>query len=265
VLGDRIPLSWSIAAVTGPVVIATPFRIPEVVQPVRIHLVDTTTGAEKTWDVAPDSFAAVGAPAQFSPDGRRILFRYDRRAEREPNAPAPQGRTPLSDRLWVARLDGTVEREIVLPSVPRDRRTEGFGGTPFGSNVACSPDGRHVAVSGPEIVQIWDLDTGTLRHTLAGHSGYQRDGIMSIYNADGSRLFTLEGGTNRATSQFTTRAQIHVWETAGGRELLTIDQGDAVRPFIRPAFADGKLVLQMQVNINGGGGERVLDGTPEKP
>jgi WD40 repeat protein len=53
--------------------------------------------------------------------------------------------------------------------------------------VSWSPDGRLVAVSSEGTGRVWDAETGTLRYTLLGHSGF----ILSVaWSPDSSRLVT---------------------------------------------------------------------------
>jgi hypothetical protein len=223
--------------------------------------VDAGTHAERwSHDVAPDSFVGVVGSARFSPDGRRILFRYDA-TPGGPFAATGQGdrSAPVADRLWVARADGAVEHDFVLYEPDSSPVTgPGPGISPFA--VVCSPDGRSVAAPGPGVVGVWDLDTETLRHRLTGHTGYARGNIGAVYNADGSRLFTVDRGGAPPTVATFNKPQIHVWDTASGRELLTLDAGDARGPGTSVyELAGEKLILR------GPFGTRVLDGTPVQP
>jgi WD40 repeat protein/serine/threonine protein kinase len=58
---------------------------------------------------------------------------------------------------------------------------------PRSRGVSWSPDGRFVAASSEGIAGVWDAETGTLRHTLLGHSGL----VLSVaWSPDSSRLVT---------------------------------------------------------------------------
>jgi WD40 repeat protein len=59
--------------------------------------------------------------------------------------------------------------------------------SPRSRGVSWSPDGRLIAASSAETVRVWDAETGTLRHTLLGHSGL----VLSVaWSHDSSRLVT---------------------------------------------------------------------------
>jgi hypothetical protein len=242
----------------------TVIGVPVPVRPVRIHLFDAATHRELlAWDVGPDRIRAAVSPARFSPDGKRILFRY---VGGEPDMKAPPGMRPDGPaRLWVARPDGRVEHDVALTGPLRvSSGGLGFGGrnpgvAESGKGVVCSPDGKHAALPVAGEIQIWDLDAGELRHTLTGHGGRGVD-VLAAYSADGSRLFTVlfSWGSSAAL----TPAPIHVWDTATGRELLTLDtrRGDQTVP-----GAVGLEVVGGTLRLQGVRGVRTYDGTPVKP
>ena len=70
-------------------------------------------------------------------------------------------------------------------------------------SVAFSPDGRTLAGGGDEdTVHLWDVATGTLRHTLEGHG----DGVHSVAFSPDGRILASGGGDNT----------IHLWDAAAG-------------------------------------------------
>lgn len=232
--------------------------VPVPVRPVRVHLFDAATHRElHAWDVAPDSIRSVIGHARFSPDGKRILFRY---VGGEPDMKGPPGMRPDGPgRLWVARPDGRFEHDVALAENPRVR-FGGLGGAGFGeTGVVCSPDGRHAAVPVNGEVQLWDLDAGKLRHTLTGHGGQGTD-VIAVFNSDGSRLFTVL--PSRSNTGGGGMSPIHVWDTATGRELLTLAPGSAGQTL--PGGAGLELVGE-KLRLLGFRGVRTYDGTPVKP
>jgi hypothetical protein len=108
------------------------------------------------------------------------------------------------------------------------------------------------------------LETGRCVHHLGGHTGYDRGTIDAFYTPDGRRLFTVESnlpaaGPTGVPGRAAGKPQIHIWDTADGRELLTLDQGEAPGfGTVRAQFDDGKLILQSIA------GSRTFDGRPEK-
>ena len=57
--------------------------------------------------------------------------------------------------------------------------------------VSWSPDGRLIAGTSQDAARVWDAETGTLRHTLLGHSGF----VLGVaWSPDSSRLVT--GGSD---------------------------------------------------------------------
>jgi hypothetical protein len=235
--------------------------------PVRIHVRDAATHRDlQKWEIGVKTFAGVVAPPEFSPDGRHILFRYDAYTDERPLAVATF-RRPVEDRVWVARPDGTGERELVVANRQGSGGQRRFGivwlyETRSHGDFPVSPDGRHVAVPADGEVQIWDLETGRCVHHLAGHTGYDRSNIELVYSSDGSRLFSVEGGGRGGPlgsfGQAASKPQIHVWDPVGGRELLTLDHSSTGRSTaLRAEFEEGNLLLQ---TVNG---RRTLDGSPE--
>lgn len=242
---------------------------------VRVHLFETATGKE-LWarDVTPERVIEQLSPAVFTPDGKWIVMRYQTRTGPARGSAAtgnwttnPTGSEPIipaRDRIWVAGVDGTVERVFAVHENPAvvARRPCGPGRTPT-TEFACSPDGRHVAVPWVGEVQVWDLLTGTLKHRLGGHAGVS-PGIAVAYNADGTRLATRdapESGFVGVTDQSTTTGRaLHVWDMATGRELLTLTTGRSSGfPAGALEFRGEKLFVRQLA------GHHVFDGTPVTP
>ncbi len=81
--------------------------------------------------------------------------------------------------------------------------------------IAGLPDGRR-AVSGGDDgkVQVWDLDTGALLHTLAGHDGL----VWAVaVSADGCRA--VSSGPD---------GTVRVWDPAQGGELASFVSGNKI-------------------------------------
>ena len=130
-------------------------------KPVRVHLFDRATGKE-LWahDIGAEGrFVAVTAHL-FSPDGRRVLLRYETRV---PRGNAAVGIPVEKDRVWVADMGGAVERDFpVHENSPLP--------TPFGNLAGTS--GPSVATN--RLVLSPDGDTSRCRG-----SGWWRSGITT--------------------------------------------------------------------------------------
>lgn len=230
----------------------------------RVQLFETATGALlQSWDVAPEAIYDVNSRARFSPDGKRVLLRYRSRAQWAPETGRMVVRESSKDRLWVARTDGTVEHDISVHERPSDAgRASGGRIEWYDTNLnTCSPDDRHVALSGVGVVEIWDLETGTRKHRLAGHTGTSRN-IAAAYNADGTRLFTRDAGEGGPFAARAAGLQIHVWDTTTGRELLTLAGGAGL---FLPGGTDALKLVGQQLHSRSAFNTYILDGTPVKP
>ena len=155
----------------------------------QIHVFDVATGTEKFnagWRVPGlDSVS-------FSPDGK-TLAGIDNHGKRL--------------RLW----DVTTGKEIAtLP---------GIGVTVYCTSF--SPDGKTLAVGGSErrradgkdytvgLVNLWDVETRTVRTTLVGHT----DGVFSVsFSPDGRTLASI-GSSDGA---------IHLWDVASGEQIAIL-------------------------------------------
>jgi WD40 repeat protein len=105
--------------------------------------------------------------------------------------------------------------------------------------VAFSPDGRKIATSSANgTATIWDAGTGDELVGLIGHADWVQAGAFS---PDGNRIAT----TCRAPHiNLTERPTVKIWDTAAGRELLTIERGKPDESYIsRLAFSpDGRRI-----------------------
>ncbi|HYH65896.1 MAG TPA: hypothetical protein VD866_14450 [Urbifossiella sp.] len=105
------------------------------------------------------------------------------------------------------------------------------------------------------VAVVWD-GTGAAAEQLRGHD---RSVSAGVFSSDGRRLFTLDGdGWGRL---------IHVWDTATGREVLTLREsqtaslnGTASNASGEPMWLDGDRLMLLTH-----GGVLVFDGTPREP
>jgi WD40 repeat protein/serine/threonine protein kinase len=91
--------------------------------------------------------------------------------------------------------------------------------------VTFSPDGRRLVTDAGGPMEVRDVATGRLLHTLEGHGASVR---RVVYRPDGTRL--ASGGDDRT---------VRIWDAATGRELLKLD--DHVAPVRDVAYSpDGR-------------------------
>jgi WD40 repeat protein/serine/threonine protein kinase len=163
--------------------------------PADLRLHDAVTGQVVVTLKRPGEFKA------FSPDGRFLVLReWDGRREVKDK---DEFFAALAAQRYVVRVvdaaNGT-ERATLRPR----------GRTPY--DVACSPDGRHVAVADWDMKQaevtVWDLTTGQPVSTLRGYHGLL--GALT-FSPDGRRLVT--GGHDET---------VRLWDPLTGEEVLTL-------------------------------------------
>jgi WD40 repeat protein len=160
----------------------------------------------------------------FSPDGRAIAVGYARELEvwdlltakrrfsRTGPGPFPIESLAFSpDGRWIIAGYGSFNEAGTGSAQLIDAATgaqlgETFPGHENGVfDVACSPDGRQVALTSGEIVDLWDVETHKLVHSLSSHSGF----IHTIaFSRDGRYL--ASGGMDKV---------IKLWDRATGRQV----------------------------------------------
>jgi WD40 repeat protein/DNA-binding SARP family transcriptional activator/class 3 adenylate cyclase len=110
---------------------------------------------------------------------------------------------------------------------------------PSSRGVSWSPDGRLVAASSEDTARVWDVETGTVRHTLLGHTG----SVFSVgWSPDSSRLVT--GGSDGTAK---------VWELGpeGVRELWSLSAQETKSGVVGVAFSpDGARVMAGDAGIS---------------
>ena len=105
--------------------------------------------------------------------------------------------------------------------------------------VAWSPDGRLIAGSSEGTALVWDAETGTVRHTLLGHTGF----VFGVaWSPDSSRLVT--GGSDGTTK---------VWEIGpeGVQERWSLSAQESKSGIVGVAFSpDGSRVMAGDANLS---------------
>jgi WD40 repeat protein len=204
-------------------------------------------GAARLWDPATgEGLTAIQGPRgevsapSFSPDGSLLAASWENdgvrvveidtgRTVRELGAFALQTAfSPEGDRLVIA----SGEPEATVADIGSGELSR-LGNQSWGINeVAWSTSGAWIATAGTDLTaQIWDAETGELRFTLFGHTGF----VNTVdWSSDSARLIT---GSADGTAK--------VWElTDGGpRVLLTLSAHDT-RAGLRAVFSpDGRYAL----------------------
>jgi len=103
---------------------------------------------------------------------------------------------------------------------------------PVFRGVAWSPDGRLIAASSHGTARLWDAETGTVRHTLLGHTGLVH---TVAWSPDSSQLVT--GGSDGTA---------RVWEISakGVRERMSLSAQETTSGIVGVAFSpDGSRVM----------------------
>ncbi len=112
-------------------------------------------------------------------------------------------------------------------------------GYPMWRGVSWSPDGRVIAGTSEGTARVWDAETGTLQHTLRGHSG----SVFAVaWSPDSSRLVT--GGSDGTT---------RVWEigTEGVLERWSLSAQESQSGIVGVAFSpDGTRVMAGDAGIS---------------
>jgi WD40 repeat protein/DNA-binding SARP family transcriptional activator len=106
--------------------------------------------------------------------------------------------SPDGKRVAVARWEGEAGEGEASAVFDVSTGEEAFAlagpnccASPPSRGVSWSPDGRLVAISSEGTARVWDAETGTLKYTLRGHSGF----VLSVaWSPDSSRLVT--GGSD---------------------------------------------------------------------
>jgi WD40 repeat protein/DNA-binding SARP family transcriptional activator len=126
----------------------------------------------------------------FSPDGRFLGAVRSRTSRSDPDDPQV--------RIWDAAGDAVV---ATLPTQAED--------------LAFDPTGSTVATAGPTgAIELWDVATGRLLDTFAGHRGAA---ISLAFSPDGSRL--VSGGAD---------ATVRVWDVEAGVPTVTLRGHDSL-------------------------------------
>jgi WD40 repeat protein len=160
--------------------------------PADLRLYDAATGQVMLTLSKPGEFQ------RFSPDGRYLLLRqWDGR----PEAEGKDFLAALAAQRFVGRVvdaaDGTERATIRQPGR-------------IAYQMACSPDGRHLALADWKRQQttVWDLTTGRPVSTLRGYHSVL--GALT-FSPDGTRLVT--GGDD---------GTVRLWDPITGEEVLTL-------------------------------------------
>jgi WD40 repeat protein/tetratricopeptide (TPR) repeat protein len=213
-------------------------------------------GALKVWDASTgrllSSESAYGEAwgPSFSADGSLVAAAWAEPAEvrvldlstdrvvstvRVPNA-IDTALSPDGKRVAVAAWGLSDEVGVVF-DVKTGKQAFALAGPnccadPVSRGVAWSPDGRLIAASSHGTARLWDAKTGTVRHTLLGHTGL----VHSVaWSPDSSQLVT--GGSDGTA---------RVWEISpkGVRERWSLSAQETKSGIVGVAFSpDGSRVM----------------------
>ncbi len=112
------------------------------------------------------------------------------------------GLRPKDAQTTISLLDSTTGQEV--------RKFQGF--TTAALSLACSPDGKILAVGGMKTAKLWDIETGQEQHTLAGHPF----SVLALaFSGDGKLLATGSG-------VYGGDGQVRLWDVASGQLLRQV-------------------------------------------
>ncbi len=186
----------------------------------------------------------------FTPDGKTLVScglwdgiriwdvangRQIRRLTHQTSGIQPLALSP--DGKWLAILSQTNNPkggsiailDFATGRVARRMGTQGSGGG-FGYPLY-SPDGKVLAVSGQQTIELWDPESGRLLHTLKGHN----DIVWSIAFSSDSK--TMVSGSDDQTIRF--------WDVATGQQARQITHNKGVGKIAWSP--DGKLLASIDL------------------
>ncbi len=191
---------------------------------------------------------AIGSLA-FTPDGKTLVScgvwdgiriwdvasgRQIRRLTHQTSGNRPLTLSP--DGKWLAILAGRTSvmdepisiLDFVTGRVVRRMGTQGSGGG-FGYPLY-SPDGKVLAVSGQDTIELWDPESGRLLHALKGHNdivwcmAFSSDGKLMVSSSDDKTIRFWDVATGEQVRQITHNKGIgNIAWSPDGKLLASID------------------------------------------
>lgn len=184
----------------------------------------------------------------FSPDGKLFAFlsKYARRLEvwdiatvkRLVSMDGPVGNSsPLTfsaDSKWLIAAYGNSNLGIWEATTGKLVRThtDRFGGF---WHVAVSPDGKYLATTHGQIVELWDMQTGKPLHQFSGHAGHS---VNVQFGRDSKTLISTSPGRVHGSD-----ASAYVWDAATGKQLADVGWAGGDWP-AGAVSADGRVQAQ---------------------
>jgi serine/threonine protein kinase/WD40 repeat protein len=188
-----------------------------------------------------ESWRTTTHPSHFSADGKRLALTRDTRPI-DPKTGNPT-RVPFASHFQVVDVDSG------KPMLAHDDSTEERSKIGRADRVAISPDGRKVAVAGTtgtqgdksslrSAVHIWNLETGGPPVTIESASF-----VESPFTPDGSRIVLTEA--------LGTPIKSLVYDTADGKQLVSLDHGPGSSRALSPDGVHLAFVVAAKADAGG--------------
>ncbi len=140
------------------------------------------------------------------------------------------------DGSLVASAGGGVNRYVVIHRVSDGMEIGSYyNGPGYITDIAFSPDGQIIAAAlTTNTINLWDIASGTILHTLTGHT----DDVSTIdFSPDGEMLASGAGGYDNPSE-----STIKLWRVSDGTLLRTLD-GHLAWVFDVSFSADGQTLI----------------------